>query len=123
MARQVALELAASGPPQTPEGVPEDVLEAPVGVPEVVPDTSPKVEPEEVLAEEPVLAVHAAIPSPPHAAAGASSPAPDTAASAGAAVDAVGGPEVIMGHPTFHAPGDVSLDEAVSTALRALSQV
>jgi hypothetical protein len=28
-----------------------------------------------------------------------------------------------MGHPTCHAPGDISLDGAVSTALRALSQV
>jgi hypothetical protein len=28
-----------------------------------------------------------------------------------------------MGHPTYHAPGDISLDGAVSTALRALSQV
>jgi hypothetical protein len=28
-----------------------------------------------------------------------------------------------MGHPTYHAPGDVSLDGVVSTALRALSQV
>jgi hypothetical protein len=28
-----------------------------------------------------------------------------------------------MGHPSCHAPGDISLDGAVSTALRALSQV
>jgi hypothetical protein len=28
-----------------------------------------------------------------------------------------------MGHPTYHAPGDISLDGAVSMALRALSQV
>jgi hypothetical protein len=28
-----------------------------------------------------------------------------------------------MGHPTCHAPGDISLDGAVSTAFRALSQV
>jgi hypothetical protein len=28
-----------------------------------------------------------------------------------------------MGHPTYHAPGDVSLDGTVSTTLRALSQV
>jgi hypothetical protein len=35
----------------------------------------------------------------------------------------VGEPEVVMGHPTCHAPGDISLDGAVSTALRALSQV
>jgi hypothetical protein len=30
---------------------------------------------------------------------------------------------VVMGHPTCHAPGDISLDGVVSSALRALSQV
>jgi hypothetical protein len=42
---------------------------------------------------------------------------------ADAATDAVGELEVVMGHPTCHAPGDISLDGAVSTALRPLSQV
>jgi hypothetical protein len=28
-----------------------------------------------------------------------------------------------MGHPTCHAPGDISLDGTVSMAFRALSQV
>jgi hypothetical protein len=46
-----------------------------------------------------------------------------TAALADAAADAVEETEVVMGHPTNRAPGDISLDGAVSTALRALSQV
>jgi hypothetical protein len=33
------------------------------------------------------------------------------------------GLEVIMGHPTFYAPDDIPLDEVVSMAHRALSQV
>jgi hypothetical protein len=57
--------------------------------------------------------------------AAASSSALGTAAPADAAVDAVEETEVVMGHPTYHyhAPGDISLDGAVSMALRALSQV
>jgi hypothetical protein len=95
------------------------VLEDPADVPEMVPSPSP----EEVLAEKAMLVVRATVPSPPLAVAEASSSAPGTAAPTDAAVDAVGGPEVVMGHPTCHAPGDISLDGAVSTALRALSQV
>jgi hypothetical protein len=83
----------------------------------------PSPSPEEVLAEKVMLVVCAAVPSLPLAAAEASSSAPGTAAPADAAADAVGGPEVVMGHPSCHAPGDISLDGAVSTALRALSQV
>jgi hypothetical protein len=119
VAVEAAPELVASGTPQTPEGVPEDVLEDPTDVPEMVLSPSP----EEVLAEKAMLVVRAAVPSPPLAAAEASSSAPGTAAPADAAADAVGGPEVVMWHLTCHAPGDISLDGAVSTALRALSQV
>jgi hypothetical protein len=79
--------------------------------------------PVEVLAEEATPVVCTAVPSPPLAAAEASSSALGTAAPADAAADAVGEPEVVMGRPTCHAPGDISLDGAVSTALRALSQV
>jgi hypothetical protein len=120
VAAEAALELVASGTPQTPEGVPEDVPEGPADAPETVSSLSPV----EVLAEEatPVV-VRTAVPSPPLAAAVASSSALGTAAPADAAADAVGEPEVVMGHPTCHAPGDISLDGAVSTALRALSQV
>jgi hypothetical protein len=119
VATEAAPELVASGTPQTPEGVPEDVLEDPADVPEMVP--SPSLE--EVLAEKAMLVVRVIVPSPPLAAAEASSSVPATAAPADAAADAVGGPEVVMWHPTCHAPGDISLDGAVSTALRAVSQV
>jgi hypothetical protein len=88
-------------------------------MPEMVPRPSPK----EVLAEEATPVMRTAVPSPPLAAAEASSSALGTAAPADAAADVVGEPEVVMGHPTYHAPGDISLDGAVSTALRALSQV
>jgi hypothetical protein len=67
--------------------------------------------------------VRTAVPSSPLAAAAASSSALGTAAPTEAAADAVGETEVVMGHPTYHARGDISLDGAVSTALRALSQV
>jgi hypothetical protein len=116
---EAAPELVASGMPQTPEGVPEDVPEDPADVPEMVLSPSP----EEVLAEEATPVVRTAFPSPSLAAAEASSSALGTAAPADAVADAVGEPEVVMGHPTCHVPGDISLDGAVSTALRALSQV
>jgi hypothetical protein len=116
---EAAPELVASGTPQTPEGVPEDVLKDPADVSKMVPSPSP----EEVLAEKAMLIVRTAVPSPPLAVVEASSSAPGTAAPADATADAVGGLEVVMGHPTCHTPGDISLDGAVSTALRALSQV
>jgi hypothetical protein len=119
VAAEAALELVASGTPQTPEGVPEDVPEDPANVPEMVPSPSP----EEVLAEEETPVMRTAVPSLPLAAAEASSSALGTATPTDAAADAVGEPEVGMGHPTCHASGDISLDGAVSTALRALSQV
>jgi hypothetical protein len=95
--------------------VPED----PADVPEIVLSLSP----EEILAEEATPVVRAAVPSLHLAAAEASSSAPGTAAHADAAADVVGESEVVMGHPTYHAPGDISLDGAVSTILMALSQV
>jgi hypothetical protein len=115
IAAEVVPELVAGGTPQTPE----DVLESPADAPEVVLSPSPV----EVLAEEATPVVCTAVPSSPLAAAAASSSALGTAAPADAAADAVGETEVVMGHPTYHAPGDISLDGAVSTALRALSQV
>jgi hypothetical protein len=115
----VVPELVAGGMPQTPEGVPEDVPESPVDAPKVVPRPSPV----EVLAEEVTPVVCTTVPSSPLAAAAASSSALGTAAPADAAADAVGETEVVMGHPTYHAPGDISLDGAMSKALRALSQV
>jgi hypothetical protein len=53
----------------------------------------------------------------------ASSLAPHAAVAVGAAAGVIVGPEVIMGHPTFYASDDIPLDEAMSTAHRALSQV
>jgi hypothetical protein len=119
VAAEAVPKLVASGTPQTPEGVPEDVPEGPAGASETVPSPSPV----EVLAEEATPVVRTVVPSPPLAAAVASSSALGTAAPADTAADAVGEPEVVIGHPTCHAPGDISLDGAVSTALRALSQV
>jgi hypothetical protein len=94
-----------------------DVPESPADAPEAVSSPSPV----EVLAEEATPVVRTAVPSSPLAAAAASPSALGTAAPADAAADAVGETEVVMGHPTYHAPGDISLDGAVSTALRALS--
>jgi hypothetical protein len=95
------------------------VPESPADAPEVVPSPLPV----EVLAEEATPVVCTAAPSSPLAVAAASSSALGTAAPADAAADAVGETEVAMGHPTYHALGDISLHGAVSTALRALSQV
>jgi hypothetical protein len=118
-AAEVVPELVTGGTPQTPNGVPEDVPESPADAPEVVPSPLPV----EVLAEEATPVVRTAVPSSPLAAAAASSSALGTDAPTDAAADAVGETGVVMGHPTYHAPGDISLDGAVSTTLRALSQV
>jgi hypothetical protein len=114
---EVVPELVTGGTPQTPEGVPVDVPESPADALEAVPSPSPV----GVLAEEATPIVRTAVPSSPLAAAAASPSALGTAAAADAAADAVGETKVVMEHPTYHALGDVSLDEAVSTALRALS--
>jgi hypothetical protein len=119
VAAEVVPELVAGGTPQTPEGVPVDAPESPADAPEVAPSPSPV----EVLAEEATPVVRTAVPPSPLAAAAVPSPALGPAAPAGEVADAAGETEVVMGHPTYHAPGDVSLDGAVSTALRALSQV
>jgi hypothetical protein len=119
IATEVVPELVVGGTPQTPKGVLEDVPESPADTPEAVPSLSPV----EVLAEEATPVVCTAVPSSPLATAAASSSALGTAAPADAAADAVGEMEVVMGHPTYHAPGDISLDRAVSMALSALSQV
>jgi hypothetical protein len=119
VAAEVVPELVAGGTPQTPEGVPVDASESPADAPEVVPSPSLV----EVLAEEVTPVVRTAVPTSPLAAAATSSPALGAAAAADAGADAAGETEVVMGHPTYHAPGDISLDGAVSTALRALSQV
>jgi hypothetical protein len=68
-----------------------------------------------------MIITHAAAPSLLHGVADASSPASYADAAADATVEVVGELEVLMGHPTFHAPDDISLDEAVSMADKALS--
>jgi hypothetical protein len=82
-----------------------------------------EVVPEEALVEGAMIVMHVAAPSPPHGAATTSSPAPRTTAAASAAAGVAVGPKVIMGHPTFYAPDDIRLDESVSLAHRALSEV
>jgi hypothetical protein len=119
VAAEVVPELVTGGTPQTPEGVLVDAPESPADAPEVV--LSPSLV--EVLAEEATPVVRSAAPSSPLAAAAASSSAPCAAAPTDAAADAVEETEVVTGHPTYNAPGDISLDGAVSMALRALSQV
>jgi hypothetical protein len=119
VAAEVVPELVAGGTPQTPEGVPVDAPESPADAPEVVPSPSPV----EVLAEEAMPVVRTAVSTSPLAAAAASSPALGVAAAADAGADAAGETEVVIGHPTYHVAGDVSLDGAVSMTLRALSQV
>jgi hypothetical protein len=119
VAAEVVPEVVTGGTHQTPEGVPVDAPESPTDAPEVVPSPSPV----EVLAEEATPVVCSAAPSSPLATAVASSSALSAAAPADTAADVVEETEVVTGHPTYHAPGDISLDGAVSTALRALSQV
>jgi hypothetical protein len=99
------------------------VLEESEEEPEMAPELVPEVEPQEVPVEGAMIATRTAAPSPPRGASEASSPAPHVAAVAGATADAAVGPEVILGHSTLYTPDDIPLDEVVSTAHRALSQV
>jgi hypothetical protein len=103
--------------PQTPEGVPEDMLEESEEESEMVSKPVPEVVP----VEGAMIIAHVAAPSPPHGAAEASSPAPRAAAAVDTTAGVVGELEVVMGDPTFHAPDDIPLDEAVNTPHRALS--
>jgi hypothetical protein len=96
-----------------------DAPESPADAPEVVPSPSPV----EVLAEEATPVVRSVAPSSPLAVTAVSSSALGAAAPADTTADAVEETEVVTGHPTYHAPDDISLDGAVSTALMALSQV
>jgi hypothetical protein len=84
-------------------------------------EEEPKVVPEVVLEGGTMVVVHTVAPSPPHGATEASSSAPRATAALDAAAGGVGGLEAVMGHPTFHAPGDVPLDEAMGMAHQALS--
>jgi hypothetical protein len=106
--------------PRTLEGVPEDMVES-EGEPEVASEAVPKVVQEEAPAEGAMIAVRAA--AAPPSSRGACAPlssAPRRATASGAAVGE--GMEVVLGHPTPYAPGDISVSEVVSTTHQALSQ-
>jgi hypothetical protein len=113
----VAPGLAPISEPWTPEGVPEDVMES-EGEPEVVPE----VVQEEAPAEGAMITIRTAVaPSPSHVARAPLLLVPRRAAAYGATADE--GMEVVLGHLTPYAPGDISVSEAVSTAHQALSQM
>jgi hypothetical protein len=76
---------------------------------------------EEALAERAMITVReAAAPPPSRGACAPLSSAPRRAVALGATTGE--GMEVVLGHPTPYAPGDISVSEAVSTAHQALSQ-
>jgi hypothetical protein len=102
--------------PRTPEGVPEDVVEF-EGEPEAVPEVVQEEAPAEGAM---IVARTAAAPLPSRGARAPLSSAPRRAVASGAATGE--GMEVVLGHPTPYAPGDISVSEAVSTAHQALSQ-
>jgi hypothetical protein len=86
---------APDSEPRTLEGVPEDVVEDSEGEPEVAPEPVPEVVWEEAPVEGAMIVVRVATGE---------------------------GMEVVLGHPTPYALGDISVGEAVSTAHQALSQ-
>jgi hypothetical protein len=97
------------------------VLEKSEEEPEVAPEPVPVVVPGEVLAEGAKIATRTETPSPSHGTPVPSPSSPHIAAFMGTASGA--GLEVVLGHPAHYAPGDVPLDEAVTTAHWDLSQV
>jgi hypothetical protein len=97
------------------------VVEDSEGEPEVAPELVPEVVQEEALAEGAMITVHAVVaPLPSHGARAPLSSVPHRAAASGASTGE--GMEVVLGHPTPYAPGDISVGEAMSTAHQALSQ-
>jgi hypothetical protein len=109
---RAALGLAPANEPRTPEGVLEDVMES-EGEPEVVQEEAP--------AEGAMIAVRTAVaPLPSRGVRAPISSALHRAADSGAAASE--GMEVVMGHPTPYALGDIFMSEAVSTAHHTLSQ-
>jgi hypothetical protein len=107
--------LAPVSEPRTLEGVFKDMVEL-----EGEPDVVPEVVQEEAPAEGAMIAVHAAAAPPPSCGARAPpSSAPHKATTSGAATGK--GMEVVLGHPSPYALGNISVGEAVSTAHQALS--
>jgi hypothetical protein len=91
------------------------------GEPEVAPEPVPEVVQEEALAEGAMIVVRAAAAPPPSR--GAHAPLSSEPRSAAASWATTGeGMEVVLGHPTPYASGDISVGEVVSTAHQALSQ-
>jgi hypothetical protein len=89
------------------------------GEPEVAPEVAPEAVPK-VAQEEAIIAVRTAVAPPSSRGAHAPlSSAPRRAATSGAAAGE--GMEVVLGHPTPYAPGDISVREAVSMTHQALS--
>jgi hypothetical protein len=103
--------VVGDGPP-APEAIPEMMLEVETMVATIVVAPS--------LPHETTTGGPAASPGP---VVGVSSSSPCSAIAVDATTYVAGESEVVMGHGTFHMPGDVSLDEVVSTASWALSQV
>jgi hypothetical protein len=103
--------VVGDGPP-APEAIPEMMLEVETMVATIVVAPS--------LPHETTTGGPAASPGP---VVGVSSSSPCSATAVDATADVAGESEVVMGHATFHMPDDVSLDEVVSTASWALSQV
>jgi hypothetical protein len=91
------------------------------GEPEVSLEAVPAMVQEEAPSEGAMTAVRmTAAPPPSRGARAPLSPAPHRATASGAAASE--GMEVILGYPPLHAPGDISVSEAVSTVHQALSQ-
>jgi hypothetical protein len=89
--------------------------------PEVAPGPVPKVVREEAPVEGAMITVCMAVAPPPSRGARASlSSVPRTTAASGSTTGE--GMEVVLGHPTPYALGDISVGEAVSMAHQALSQ-
>jgi hypothetical protein len=113
--------LAPDSEPRTPEGVPKDMVEDSEKESEVAPEPFPEVVREEAPAEGTVITVRtAAAPPPSRGARAPLSSALHTVAAPGVATGE--GMEVVLGHPTSYASGDISVGAAVSTAHQALSQ-
>jgi hypothetical protein len=103
-----ALGLAPVSEPRSPEGVPEDVMES-----EGEPEVAPEVVQEEAPAEGAMITVCTmAAPPPSRGARAPPSSAPRRATTSGASASE--GMEVVLGHPTLYAPGDISVSEAMS---------
>jgi hypothetical protein len=102
-------------------GYTERLVEDFEGEPEVAPEPVPEVVREEAAAEGAMIAVRAVAAHPSSRGARAPPSLVSRRATASRATTDEG-MEVVLGHPTPYALGDISVGEAVSTAHQALSQ-